>query len=280
MSAGVLISVANLLADLHQLDEAIGTYEQALALLREREPGVLRDSDMARIDGELALLHRRADSLDDALQCIDDSLTTYERMAHVVETISAQRGFSFYIKGTILTNMQRHDEAITCYDLAIENLLAAPAGVQLAAQIEAARMSKALSFGQIGRLDEAIRDLDRVIAKRKEWVEELGLIDYSVDLARAYNNKARALSQKGDFQGEFETKLKAYGLLSELNNKFQRKDIRRGLIEATISIFQFKLDPCHSPASAGASLKREKQRRSKRRMASHSPASAGASLKQ
>jgi len=84
-------------------------------------------------------------------------------------------------------------------------------------------MSKAISLCQIGRLDEAIHDFDCVIAKRKEWVEELGLIDYAVDLARAYTNKASALFQKGDIQGKIETKLKAYGLLSNLNNKVQRK---------------------------------------------------------
>lgn len=226
MAANVLIQVANLQADLHELDVAIGTYEQARALLREREPGVLRDFDLARIEGELALIHRRTNHLDAALQCIDAALAIYERMSRAIETLSVPVGQSLYLKGTIFTDAQRHDEAISCYDRAIEVFSAAPAGIQLAPQIESARMSRALSLRQIGRLDEAIRDLDRVIAKRKEWVEGLGLIDYSVDLARAYINKANALGQKGDRRGQIEAKLKAYGLLSELSNKFQRKEIR------------------------------------------------------
>ncbi len=88
----------------------------------------------------------------------------------------------------------------------------------------------------VGRIDEALADFDRVIAMRKAWVEDQGMIEYSLDLARAYMNKATALAQKGDVRGQLNTKFQAYGLLSELNNKFQRKDIRPELIRVAGSL--------------------------------------------
>lgn len=226
MVASALINIANLQADLSRLDLAIETYEQARTLLCKHTPGFMREFELARINGELALLYRRANDLDGAFRSIDAALAVFEQLVGEIETISVQYGFALYLKGTILADMQRHQEAIACYDRAMETLSSAPAELHLEPEIESARMSRALSLCQIDRRDEAISDLDRVIAKRKELVEERGLIDYSVDLARAYTNKARVLAENGDFKGQVETKLKAYALLSELNNKFQRKDIR------------------------------------------------------
>lgn len=223
---GILITIANLQADLCHLGPAIATYERTRSLLGEREPSLMRDFDLSRIDGELAQLHRRTHHLDAALRSIEDAIAGYERIRVGLETVALQSGFSFYVKGTILTDWSRHDEAIVAYDKAIELMSAAPPGVVVAMQIDAARMSRALSLAGGGRLDEAIREMERVIERRKQWVQGQGLTSHAPELARAYMNKASLLGQKGDFQRQCEAKFEAYKLLSKLNNEFQRQDIR------------------------------------------------------
>lgn len=231
-----LVNLGNVCSDLGQLAEALQSYQQSLAATREWQLGPLAQCTVAGIHHEMAGAYRRQGRLPQALaeveQCIQ--LLTYlpegEDRWLVAEMLVLNLGIAHYLKGTILTDADRHDEAIAAYDRARELLREGGEHLTFQAMATRALMSKALSLDGAGRWPEAVEALEQVIEQRRKWVEELGRSEFADELARAYRNKAAILSRHGQAQQALETKLQAYGLYANIYNTQGRLELRAELV--------------------------------------------------
>jgi tetratricopeptide (TPR) repeat protein len=103
-------------------------------------------------------------------------------------------------KGVALRDLGHHEEAIDCYEEAIEirrRLVEVEGRVELENDLANALMNKGVALSDLGRHGQAIDCYDEAIKIRRRLVEVEGRVELVNDLAKALLNKGVALSDLG-----------------------------------------------------------------------------------
>ncbi|MDP1751785.1 MAG: tetratricopeptide repeat-containing glycosyltransferase family protein [Reyranella sp.] len=140
IAATPYIDRANALQKLDRHEEALESYDQAIAL----DPG-------------------SADAFNDrgtVLQCLqryDEALASHDRAA----TLRPDDASAYYNQGTALLNLGRHEEALARYDRAIS----------LDPRYADAHMNRGLALQRLHRYEESLSNYDKAIALNPGWAD-------------------------------------------------------------------------------------------------------------
>jgi tetratricopeptide (TPR) repeat protein len=133
---------ANALRDLGLLEDAIASYERAIEL----KPGIAE----AYSNRGSALRDLRR--LEEAVQSYDEAVACNPRLAEV-----------HYNRGNVLKDLGRPEEAVTCYDRAIE----------LEPDMAEAYSNRGIALMDLNRLGEALESCDRALTIRPDYADAL-----------------------------------------------------------------------------------------------------------
>jgi serine/threonine protein kinase len=221
------IQIGNAFSDLAEFGEAYSWYGRALSMIPPSDRYPSHALTSAQIHHEMAVLHRRSGENGAALKESEEVLL---KIGGDDIDSAAQRGITLWLQGTILTDMDRHDEAIVAYDGAIIALAAvtgkAGPSLDIEAAVARARMSRSISLHKLGRSSEALVEVDQVIELRKMWYASQARPEFADELARAYSNKALILQESGDIRSSLDCLAQAYGILKQVQET-GRRDVRR-----------------------------------------------------
>jgi tetratricopeptide (TPR) repeat protein len=141
-------------------------------------------------------------------------------------------------KGTALSDLGHHSEAIDYYDKAIgiyRRLVEVEGRVELANYLAMALMNKGNALRYLGHLEEAIDYYDEAIEIYRRLVEVEGRVELENDLAGALVNKGTALSDLGHLEEAIDYYDEAIGIYRRLVEVEGRVELANYLAMALVN---------------------------------------------
>jgi tetratricopeptide (TPR) repeat protein len=235
-----LVNKGVALRGLGRLAEAVGCYDEAIALRRrlvKQEGGAELANDLARAlvnkGGALKELGR----LGEAVSCCDEAVAVLRRLVEHEGRAELANDLALALmnKGVALDSLGRLAEAVGCYDEAIgvlRRLVEHEGRAELANDLARALNNKGNALQRLGRLGEAVGCYDETIAMLRRLVEHEGRAELANDLARALVNKGAALDRLGRLAEAVGCHDEAIALLRRLVEHEGRAELANDLAKA------------------------------------------------
>jgi len=197
--ATVLINRANALAELGSLEEALVSYDKALAaystLLQDGRGELELAHNIAGALVNRAIAFRELGRLEEALAGYDEALLILRPIVQAGwHELASRLANTLVNRGATLRELDRMEDALTSHDEALRILrsLVQDGRDELVPDLTDALMNRGIALAELNRSEEALADLDEAVATYHILIEA-GRRDLEPNLAGALANRATAL---------------------------------------------------------------------------------------